>query len=88
VAASLLRSLDLSDLATRDLAQYEALALRLAQEPAALSEFRDRLARNRSTEALFDIARFTRHIEAAYLEMWAIWQRGEAPRGFAVAPGA
>jgi hypothetical protein len=29
---------------------------------------------------LFDTERFRRHIEAAYLEMWEIWQRGEQPQ--------
>jgi hypothetical protein len=33
---------------------------------------------------LFDTDRFRRHIEASYLQMWEIWQRGEQPRSFAV----
>jgi hypothetical protein len=34
---------------------------------------------------LFDIDRFRRHIENAYIEMWKIWRSGEAPRSFDVA---
>jgi predicted O-linked N-acetylglucosamine transferase (SPINDLY family) len=45
-----------------------------------------RLAQNRLTHPLFDTARFTRHIEAAYATMWETWQRGEAPKGFSVDP--
>jgi predicted O-linked N-acetylglucosamine transferase (SPINDLY family) len=36
---------------------------------------------------LFDTDRFRRHLEAAYLEMWRIQQRGEKPRAFAVGSG-
>ena len=46
--------------------------------------YRNRLAKNRLTHPLFDTDRFRRHIEAAYLQMWEIWQRGEQPRSFAV----
>jgi protein O-GlcNAc transferase len=45
-----------------------------------------RLARNLDTCPLYDTDRFRRHIEAAYTTMWEIWQRGEAPRAFAVEP--
>jgi hypothetical protein len=45
---------------------------------------RAKLARNRGTHPLFDTARFTRHIEAAYTTMWQRYQNGEPPRAFAV----
>ena len=48
------------------------------------STISQRLAENRLTHPLFDTERFRRHIEAAYLQMWEIWQRGEQPRSFAV----
>jgi predicted O-linked N-acetylglucosamine transferase (SPINDLY family) len=35
-----------------------------------LREVRAKLARNRATHAAFDTARFTRHLEAAYLSMY------------------
>jgi protein O-GlcNAc transferase len=86
VAASLLKAIGLEELITRSLAEYEALALRLAQEPADLAAIKDRLARNRHTYPLFDTARFTRHIESAYLTMIDIWRNGERPRSFGVKP--
>jgi protein O-GlcNAc transferase len=86
VGASLLRSVGLPELVTTSLEDYEALALRLASEPALLDGFRQRLARNLDTCPLYDTDRFRRHIEAAYTTMWEIWQRGEAPRAFAVEP--
>jgi protein O-GlcNAc transferase len=86
VAASLLDATGLGDLVTHDLSQYEALALRLARDGAALASVKARLAQNRATSPLFDTDRFRRHIEAAYAMMWERWQRGERPRGFAVEP--
>jgi hypothetical protein len=47
---------------------------------------RDKLAANRLTYPLFDTARFTGHLEAAFEQMWQIYRQGEAPRHFAVAP--
>ncbi|MEA2905693.1 MAG: protein O-GlcNAc transferase [Alphaproteobacteria bacterium] len=85
VAASLLRAVGLPELVTRNAADYEALALRLAADAAALGEFRARLAANRTTRPLFDCDRFRRHIEAAYATMWETRQRGDPPRSFAVA---
>ena len=85
VAGSLLGAVGLPELITHSLGDYEALALRLAREPALLASFRQRLARNRETFPLFDTARFTRHLEAAYTAMWERGQRGEQPESFAVA---
>jgi predicted O-linked N-acetylglucosamine transferase (SPINDLY family) len=84
VAESLLHAAGLPELVARDLAEYEATALRLARDPAALAELREKLARNRSSAALFDTDRFRQHIESAYTTMWEIAERGEAPRPFAV----
>jgi predicted O-linked N-acetylglucosamine transferase (SPINDLY family) len=84
VAGSLLGSLGLDELVCASPGDYEALALRLAREPALLAAVRGKLARNRTTSALFDTDRFRLGIEAAYAAMWERWQRGEAPRAFAV----
>jgi predicted O-linked N-acetylglucosamine transferase (SPINDLY family) len=84
VAASLLGAIGLPELITESTAEYEALALKLAREPAALAALREKLARNRLTHPLFDSARSCRHIEAAYRQMWELHQRGEPPRSFEV----
>lgn len=86
VAASLLQAVGLPELVTGNLEEYEALAVKLATEPGLLSPLRERLVRHRSTHPLFDTDRFRRHLEAAYTTMWDAWQRGEAPRSFAVDP--
>lgn len=84
VAGSLLQSVGLPELITYSPAEYEAMASRLAREPGLLAGLRDRLAAGKATTPLFDSDRFRRHVEAAYLEMWARHQRGEAPQSFAV----
>jgi predicted O-linked N-acetylglucosamine transferase (SPINDLY family) len=77
VAASLLKAVGLPELVTQNLADYEALALRLAGDPAMLQGIRATLEANRLDHPLFDTDRFRRGIEAAYQRMWETWQRGE-----------
>jgi predicted O-linked N-acetylglucosamine transferase (SPINDLY family) len=84
VAGSLLGAVGLPELIAGSLAEYEALALALARDPARLTALRAKLAHNRDVFPLFDTARFTRHIEAAYTTMWERVQRGEPPQSFAV----
>jgi protein O-GlcNAc transferase len=80
VAGSLLTAVGLPELVAGSLADYEALALALARDPARLAELRARLGRNRSTSPLFDTPQFARNLEAAYLEMWRIRASGSPPR--------
>ncbi len=84
VAASVDRAVGMAELVTTSLAEYEALALRIAKDPALCAELKQKLARNRQTHPLFDTAGFTRHIEAAYATMWQAYQDGRPPASFAV----
>ncbi len=77
VAASLLKAIGLDELVTHSLEDYEALALKLAHNPAALAALRERLAHNKTTFPLFDTARTTRQIEAAYTAMWQRYQKSD-----------
>jgi len=86
MAGSLLHAIGLPELVTNSLAEYEALALKLATDGPLLAEYRQRLARNRDAHPLFDTDRFRRNLEAAYVTMWEKTQRGEPPASFAV-PG-
>src|SRR5258706_2203260 len=86
VAASLLHAIGLPELVTDCLTDYEALALKLAREPAALAAIRGKLAANRDTQPMFDTARFARLLESAYATMWERQQRGDAPASFWVPP--
>jgi predicted O-linked N-acetylglucosamine transferase (SPINDLY family) len=86
VAGSLLGAVGLPELITTSLTDYEALAVALARDPQRLAGVRQKLARNRDVCPLFDTARFTRHIEAAYTTMWQRAECGERPQSFAVDP--
>jgi protein O-GlcNAc transferase len=85
MAGSLLHAIGLPELVATSLAEYETRALQLAREPARLAELRRRLAHNRARMPLFDMARYTRDIEAAYAGMWDRSRAGEMPASFGVA---
>jgi predicted O-linked N-acetylglucosamine transferase (SPINDLY family) len=78
VAGSLLHAAGIPELVTGSLADYEALALQLARDPARLGAVKARLAANRSTTALCDADAFTRNLEAIYTSMWRQSQLGGA----------
>ena len=69
VAASILHAANLPELIVADLTEYESLALKLARDPDALAAIREKLTATRDTRPLFDTARFTRNLEAAYIAM-------------------
>jgi predicted O-linked N-acetylglucosamine transferase (SPINDLY family) len=79
VAASVLRVIDLPELITGSLSQYEDMATSLAQDPVRLSRIREALANNRASTALFDTARFTESLEAAYEWIHDRHHSGAAP---------
>jgi predicted O-linked N-acetylglucosamine transferase (SPINDLY family) len=84
VGASLLRAVGLPELVTENFSDYEALALRLATDRAALAEIRRRLAAQLPTAALYDTPRYTRHLEAAYRTMVERARLGLVPQAFDV----
>jgi protein O-GlcNAc transferase len=86
IAGSLLTAIGAPELITQSLEEYETLAVKLARHPDLLRSIKTSLARNRDTHPLFDTARLTRHIEAAYATMWERQQRGEPPAAFSVEP--
>ena len=79
VAASVLNAIELPELVTTTQEQYEAKAIELATNPAKLRAIKDKLERNRLTTALFDTPRFTKHIEAAYTQMYERYQTDLPP---------
>jgi predicted O-linked N-acetylglucosamine transferase (SPINDLY family) len=85
VAASLLNAAGLPELIRENLEDYERLALRLAKDAEMLAGVKQKLADNRLRCPLFDTDLFRKNLESAYATMWRAWQKGEAPRGFAVA---
>ena len=82
VAGSLLEVAGLPELITTDLAQYEATALRLARDPAALAGIKARLAAARTETALFDRRRFARRMEWGFTRMATLSAEGQPPQAF------
>ena len=87
VAASLLNAVGMGELVTENLADFEALAVALAQDRMRLDALRDKLAQNRGSAPLFDTDLYRRDIETAYKNMWEQAKRGARPQGFAVEAG-
>ena len=76
VAGSLLHAIGMPELATHSLADYEALALQLAQEPTLLADCKAKLVNNQAHFSLFDTQGFCFNLEAAYIAMWRAQQLG------------
>ena len=82
VGASLLDAVGLSELITFNLADYEALALRLARSPGLLEEVRERLRQSVKTSKLFDTDRFARNLERGFEIMVGRYEQGLPPESF------
>ena len=78
-AASILNSVNLPELITRSLEEYEALAIELATNPDKLKAIKDKLASNLSTAPLYDTKLFTKNIESAYTQMYERYHEGLEP---------
>jgi len=86
MAGSLLRAVDLPELLTNSLEEYERRAVELTSDPDRLARYKVQLLERRSVAPLFDSKRFCRHLEAAYRTMWERTRRVEPPASFAVTP--
>jgi predicted O-linked N-acetylglucosamine transferase (SPINDLY family) len=71
IAGSQLHAIGLPELVTANGADYEALARRLAHDRGELASLRARLATNRKTYPLFDMARYTRDLEES---LWQVFR--------------
>ena len=74
VGASLLNAIEIPELITTTVEQYERLAVELAVDVPRLTEIHRRLAASRHTTALFDISRYTRDLESVYERVYDRYQ--------------
>ena len=84
VASSILLAAGQPELVTGSAEDYEARALELATDSHLLHSIRNKLTNDRSSNRLFDIDRFRRHLEAAFSNIQDRRLRGDAPQGFQV----
>jgi len=71
VAGSLLQAAGLPQLITHSLAEYEARALQLAQQPNELTAIKAKLQDENMTSHLFDTSQFTLSLEKIYTQIMA-----------------
>ena len=70
VASSLIKSVNLSELITTSLEQYESLAIQLAKNPKELKTIKEKLLNNLTNSPLYDTTLYIQHLESAYLKMY------------------
>ena len=70
----------LGELVVDDWQAYEDLAVALLEDPDRLAGLRRRLETDGRRSPLFDQAGYTRHLEQAYAQAWALYAAGDAPR--------
>ena len=75
-AASILKSINLPELITKTLDEYETLAIDLASDSKKLKLIKKNLINNLSTEPLYDINSFTKNLETAYKIIYEKNQKG------------
>ena len=79
LAGSILYAVGLHELVTTSIDDYERLAIELASQPERLAKLRQQLDENRLSKPLFDTARYTRHIEDAFTQMYERYHSDLAP---------
>jgi predicted O-linked N-acetylglucosamine transferase (SPINDLY family) len=70
VAGSLLSAAGLPELITKDLNEYEAKAMDLANSPEKLNGLKHRLLDRREQLALFDMEKFAKNLERIYTDLY------------------
>ena len=80
MSTSSLATIGTPELIARSLQEYEAVALSLANNPIARQELREKIAAGKKQSPLFDMPRFVRNLEKAYLQMWAQLRNGFPPQ--------
>jgi protein O-GlcNAc transferase len=84
VAGSACITVGIPEMVTHSDQDYEDRAVALANAPEELAEITQRLRMNIATSPLFDIERYTKHLEAAYAHMVERARKGFEPESFTV----
>ena len=77
VAASILHTMDLSELVTTNDEDYFNVALNLAQNPEKLAAIKQKISTQKQTSPLFDTPLFAQDLERLYQAIWAQELKGE-----------
>ena len=80
VSASMLKAIGLPQLITKNLKEYEDLAVELATNPKKLEAIHKSLIINHKSSPLFDTQKYTRNLEKAFLNAFEIYKKGSEPK--------
>jgi hypothetical protein len=80
VCGSLARSAGIPELVCSTADEYVERAVALGKNKPELRRYRDQMAAQRDTCALFDMDAHVRHLETLYRQMWDDLQSGKLPR--------
>ena len=80
VAGSLINSVGLPELITKNEHDYEMLILELATNQSKLSKIRKKLAANLLEQPLFDTEQYTKHLEDGYQQAYQNYFEGNPPK--------
>jgi predicted O-linked N-acetylglucosamine transferase (SPINDLY family) len=79
VAGSILNAINLSELVTVSLNDYEKLAVELALNPQKLQTIKNKLRINIKNTSLFDTSLYTKNLEIAYKKIYERYQLDQKP---------
>jgi len=79
MAASLLKTLDLSELITDSPDSYEAAAIKLGSDSEKINQIKQKLAINKLTSPLFNTHLFTRNLEKVFRQIYERQHSGLSP---------
>ena len=79
MGASIVSAINLPELITHSLEEYEALAIELATHPEKMQAIKDKLASNLSTAPLYNTKLFVKNLESAYTTMYERHHEGLDP---------
>ena len=87
MASGLVKTAGLSELITQTPAEYESVAIALANDPVRFASIRAKLSQAHDSSPLFDVPLFTKHLERAYSTMFERHCIGLAPDNIYVPAG-
>ena len=85
VCASVLSAMEVPELITHSIAQYEALISDLIEDPDRLDSFKVKIAQKRDESKLFDIKRYTTNFELALSRTVELFAQNRKPEDIVVA---
>ncbi|NBY08852.1 MAG: hypothetical protein EBQ84_13315 [Betaproteobacteria bacterium] len=72
MAGSLLHAVDMPELVTHSISEYESMAIKIGQNEPLANQFKTKLDQNKRIKPLFDSPLFTKKLEEAFQKIYAL----------------